>query len=48
MNKYFFIKHLSFNKYFFNKFYISTDGRTEPAYRGRLNSVTVGPSKAKR
>jgi hypothetical protein len=42
MNKYFFIKHLNINKYFFNKFYISTDGRTEPAYRGRLNSMNNG------
>ena len=43
MNKYFFIKHLSFDKYFLNKFRVSTDGRTKLAYRGRLNSMNKWP-----
>ena len=44
MNKYFFIKHLNINKYFFNKIRVSKDGRTEPAYRGRLNSMNKWPT----
>ena len=39
MNKYFFFKHLSFNKNFLSEFSINTDDRTKLASRGRLNSL---------
>ena len=39
MNKYFFFKHLSFNKNFLSEFNVNKDGRTKLASRGRSNSL---------
>jgi len=39
MNKYFFFKHLSFNKNFLSEFNVNKDDRTKLASRGRSNSL---------